>query len=461
VASYGGDSNNNGVSGSFGAEPEVVSNASPTLTTTPNPTVVASGTSAATLTDSAQLSGGYFATGTITFTLHDPNGIVVDSETVAVSGNGTYTTPTGYTLPTTGTVTGIYQWDATYSGDANNNAATDTNNPNEQAVVGLATPTLTTTASPSSVTVGTAVPVLKGMATLAQGYFETGTISFTLYNPAGAVVDTEAVMVNGNGSYTTPTGYTLPTSGSVTGTYQWVANYSGDNNNKPASDGGAPVVVSAGGNNNVIQALTPPSNNGGPVSGPTGGGGTTSSNPSSASSGPTTTRTITTISYGGAGGGAPDVVIDVAVAPAVNPVPAPPPPNVPMPTKPIVPPTVTTSPVIPTHPVGPPLLPGTQVLKPLTTADFNFLKQTLDGWDNEVKGDETRTETTTTVTAATAAAVTMVITAGYVALVGRSIAILVSAMLSTSVWRELDPLTILEIWEQKKKDDKKVEALFE
>ena len=37
-----------------------------------------------------------------------------------MSGNGTYTTPTGYTLPTTGTVTGTYQWIVTYSGDANN-----------------------------------------------------------------------------------------------------------------------------------------------------------------------------------------------------------------------------------------------------------------------------------------------------------------------------------------------------
>ena len=50
---------------------------------------------------------------------------MVDTETVTVSGNGTYTTPTGYTLPTTGTVTGTYQWVATYSGDANNNAVSE------------------------------------------------------------------------------------------------------------------------------------------------------------------------------------------------------------------------------------------------------------------------------------------------------------------------------------------------
>ena len=43
----------------------------------------------------------------------------------AVSGNGSYTTPTGYTLPTTGTVTGTYQWDASYSGDTDNVGATE------------------------------------------------------------------------------------------------------------------------------------------------------------------------------------------------------------------------------------------------------------------------------------------------------------------------------------------------
>ena len=54
--------------------------------------------------------------------------------------------------------------------------------------------------------------------------------------------------VNGNGTYTTPTGYTLPTTGTVTGTYQWDASYSGDGNNKPVSSDTADeqVTVSAG-----------------------------------------------------------------------------------------------------------------------------------------------------------------------------------------------------------------------
>ncbi len=98
-----------------------VSLASPTLATTPVPTAVTLGNTSTTLTDTAVLAGGYDPAGTITFTLYNPSGTLVDTETGAVSGDGTYSTPTGYTLPSTGTVTGVYQWDANYSGDGNNN----------------------------------------------------------------------------------------------------------------------------------------------------------------------------------------------------------------------------------------------------------------------------------------------------------------------------------------------------
>jgi YVTN family beta-propeller protein len=120
--------------------------ATPTLTTTPSPTSVTLGTTAPTLTDSAVLSGGSAPTGTITFTLYyDGGSTPVDTETVPVSGNGTYSTPAGYTLPATGTVTGTYQWDAAYSGDANNNAVSDNGAANEQVVVSPAATTLSYT----------------------------------------------------------------------------------------------------------------------------------------------------------------------------------------------------------------------------------------------------------------------------------------------------------------------------
>ena len=71
-----------------------VSAANPTLGTIPNPTAVSLGLNAVTLKDTADLESGYSPTGTITFTLFDNGGATpVDTETVTVTGNGTYTTP--------------------------------------------------------------------------------------------------------------------------------------------------------------------------------------------------------------------------------------------------------------------------------------------------------------------------------------------------------------------------------
>ncbi len=106
---------------------------SPTITTTPNTSVVTMGT-ATTLTDTATLSGGQNETGTITFTLYAANGsTVLDRLAVSVNGDGTYTTPS-YTL-SAGATQGVYQWDATYNGDGNNSSAADNNDPSEQVWV--------------------------------------------------------------------------------------------------------------------------------------------------------------------------------------------------------------------------------------------------------------------------------------------------------------------------------------
>src|SRR5438105_15454162 len=53
---------------------------------------------------------------------------------VMVNGNALYSTPTGFT-PMGPYGAGTYQWNATYSGDANNNAASDIDDPTEQVTV--------------------------------------------------------------------------------------------------------------------------------------------------------------------------------------------------------------------------------------------------------------------------------------------------------------------------------------
>ena len=236
-ASYSGDSNNNPASDNNADDEQVTVNpASPTITTTPSPTIVDLSFDTPLLTDSATLAGGYHPSGTITFTLFQ--GVTkVDTESVTVTGNGTYTTPTGFTLPGAGSVTGLYQWDATYSGDTNNSSASDNNAADERVTVTAARPALGTIPIPDTVTLGTAPVTLNDVAQLINGFNPTGTITFTLfYNGGGTPVDTETVQVNGNGNYSTPTGFTLPTTGAVTGTYQWNATYSGDPNNNSATD---------------------------------------------------------------------------------------------------------------------------------------------------------------------------------------------------------------------------------
>jgi hypothetical protein len=101
----------------------------PTITTIPGGTVIIG--SGSLLTDSATLAGGFNPTGTITFTLQSPSTAIVDTETVSVSGNGTYTTPVG-DIPI---ATGTYQWRAAYSGDTSNLSASSTLGAEPESVV--------------------------------------------------------------------------------------------------------------------------------------------------------------------------------------------------------------------------------------------------------------------------------------------------------------------------------------
>ena len=238
------------------------------FSTTPNFTSITLGTGQVTLNDSADLEEGMSPTGTINWTLYLNNGTTpVYTVSVPVNGNGVYTTP-GYTLSTTGNVTGTYQWDATYTGDKNNASYSDVNNPNERTVVSPAKPAIATTPSTKTASMcSTTTTVLKDSAVISGGYYETGNIVFTLYSPTNTLLDTETVAVNGNGTYTTPTGYTLPSSG-ATGTYQWDASFtpaSSNPNNLSASDINNP-------NEQVTVGFAPGSISGTKYNDPTGAG---------------------------------------------------------------------------------------------------------------------------------------------------------------------------------------------
>jgi len=188
------------------------------------------------LQDQATLSGTVNATGTITFNLYNPGGVLAHNEAATVNGNGTYSTLTGHIADATGT----WRWQAVYSGDKSNKGASSTLD-SEPVVVSLADPSITTTPNPTSALVG---DTLKDTATLSGGYNPTGAITFTLYDPSNAAVHAENVSVSGNAKYSTTLGHIA----GVDGTWHWMAEYSGDPNNKAKASVMAdePVVVSKG-----------------------------------------------------------------------------------------------------------------------------------------------------------------------------------------------------------------------
>ncbi|MGW7535974.1 choice-of-anchor P family protein [Amycolatopsis sp. NPDC054798] len=92
--------------------------ASPAITTTPSGSVPAGGS----VSDSARLTGGATPTGSVTFALFAPGDTTcvtpVATRIASLSGN------TAASGPVATGAAGTYNWTATYSGDAGNNAAT-------------------------------------------------------------------------------------------------------------------------------------------------------------------------------------------------------------------------------------------------------------------------------------------------------------------------------------------------
>jgi hypothetical protein len=108
-----------------------------------------------------------------------------------------------------------------------------------------ATPTLSTVASPG-VTLGAAI---FDTATLSGGNAPTGKIFFELYGPNDTNCTTPPInslvtLSGSNGPYPSP-----PYIPSVSGTYRWVAAYSGDDNNfnvnTACGDANESVIVAA------------------------------------------------------------------------------------------------------------------------------------------------------------------------------------------------------------------------
>ncbi len=257
VATYSGDAENNSATHPCGQASEtVLITKAPTSITTEvaDPTLQLAPT--ASLVDTATLSGATVspaAGGTITFNLYGPfandptgnssvciAGNLAGSTVKSVSGPGLYTSD-----PVVVSEAGYYVWQASYSGDANNDPSIhDCGDAKEVTQVDKADTTITTQV-PSTTAQLDPTATLTDTATLSGGTLNpaaSGTITFTLYGPfasapgkdsctEGKAIDTRTATVTGNGSYSPATGITV----NETGFYTWVASYSGDANNKPAT----------------------------------------------------------------------------------------------------------------------------------------------------------------------------------------------------------------------------------
>ncbi len=206
--------------------------ATPAISTTQQPGSVTVGGSVA---DKATVSGGDHPGGTVTFNLYDnPNGTgsPLFTDTEPLSGG----TATGKAYTTI--AAGTDYWIATYNGDASNNMVS-TVAADEPVSILPATPAISTTQQPGSVTVGGSVA---DKATVSGGDHPGGTVTFNLYdNPNGTgsplFTDTEPL----SGGTAVGKAYTTI----VAGTDYWIATYNGDADNNPVSSGPAdePVTV--------------------------------------------------------------------------------------------------------------------------------------------------------------------------------------------------------------------------
>jgi hypothetical protein len=193
----------------------------PVINTTPSPSSISLGSSFA---DTATVSGGNSPTGTVSFTVYSDaacSSVVFTSSNVAlVAGSAT-------SASYTPTATGTFYIAAVYNGDSKNNSVTSTCNKESVVVTkpAPATPTISTTPSPSSITLGNS---FADTATVSGGNSPTGTVSFTVYSDAACsnVVFTSSNVGLVAGSATSAS-YT-PT---ATGTFYIAAVYNGDTNN--------------------------------------------------------------------------------------------------------------------------------------------------------------------------------------------------------------------------------------
>jgi len=227
--------NDNYLGGNSDCEPFNVNQATPTVVTEihdGSEAVVTSGDVGAIVHDKAIVSGinGFDPTGNVDFTFYNNDSCEGEG---AASGTGVaLASGVAHPSDSQGPLNaGSYSFQAHYDGDENY-LAEDADC--EPLAVNKVSPDISTTPNPANGNVGV---TLNDSAILTGGLGLSGSVTFNLYSPADPTCAdtptfTNTVTVNGAGTYDTSTGFVS----NASGTWRWVAVYSGDGNNNSVAD---------------------------------------------------------------------------------------------------------------------------------------------------------------------------------------------------------------------------------
>lgn len=197
------------------------------------------------VTDTATLSGANagIATGAVSYNIYSDPGC---TKLVTAAGSGALTGGSAAASSGANLAPGVYYWQASYPGDANNKAVASACGSETLTVLA---PTTTTTIQSGGGVIGASIPVLKGSAVTDTAHIAgteaagaTGTVTYTLYKDAAcktAVASSVASVTGGVAAASAPVKPAL-------GTYYWVASYSGGGLNAPSASacGSEKLVVS-------------------------------------------------------------------------------------------------------------------------------------------------------------------------------------------------------------------------
>ena len=215
------------------------------------------------VSDAAALNGGANPTGTITFRLYAPGDTTCSGTPVHTSVRPIVSSQ-ARADDYTPAVSGVFRWQATYDGDANNKAVIGLCGGASQTLTVDFQSALVTTAVPSATGLGQAV---HAEATLVGANNPTGNVTFTLFRPTDTScydpIFTSVVPISSTGTATSESFVTVFSPLYVSlGTYSWKASYPGDANNAASvvqACGAAGQTVAVGKAQPVVTGQADPS----------------------------------------------------------------------------------------------------------------------------------------------------------------------------------------------------------